>query len=128
MHLDSPLCRRALTRLTNDLLKAQHPCGAFLERGNPVEDLARRSGDVGVFTSDADQIADLLYTQPPLALYLPLAAQALDSSRLKRSAGRLLAFLAQVQLRSSRKELDGAWMRAFSIAEWDYFGYNADFK
>ena len=128
LHLDSAVCRRALVKLTRELLKSQHPCGAFLERGNPVEDLARRSGDVGVFTSDSDQIADLLYSQPPLALYLPLAAQALESTKLKRSAGRLLAFLAQIQIRSPRRELDGSWMRAFSIPEWDYFGYNADFK
>ncbi len=128
LHCDDELCRMALEKTVAYLLEHQHECGGIYEAGNPIKNMSQRSGDVGVFIKEDDLICDLMYCNSFSALFLPMAAEVLRSSEVRDASLRLLNFLADIQIVSKQRELNGCYKRAFSIKEWDYHGYNADYK
>ena len=76
---------------------------------------------------NGDPVADMLYTCNFAVFALNEAACATGDPKIRKMADSLGEFLVRIQVRSnSRKNVDGAWFRAFNYRNWDYWASNAD--
>jgi hypothetical protein len=128
--------RAWLGRIAGDLLENMQPSGAIRERLGPLEtgDYAPPKSNAEYGTREAsliqqngDPACDLLYTTNYAFLGLHEAAAATGDPALKQAEDRLADFLCRIQARSTAQPyLDGAWMRSFDDALWEYWGSSAD--
>ena len=69
----------------------------------------------------------MLYTSNFAFFALNEAACATGDPEIKKMAESLGDFLIRIHARSDeRKNVDGAWFRAFNYRDWDYWASNAD--
>jgi len=133
---DTPEHRAWLTRVCSDLLIQMEPCGAIREHIGPLDDGTYpppRSNDAygtteaSLIQENGDPVCDLLYSTNFAFLGLHEAAAVAEDPRIGDAADRLAHFLCRVQVRSEAQPyLDGAWMRAFDFARWEYWGSSSD--
>lgn len=133
---DSREHRTWLRRVADDLLAEMQSCGAIRERLGPLEDGSYPSPrsneqygtrEASVIQENGDPACDLLYTTNYAFLGLHEAAGATADPNLREAEDRLAQFLCRVQVRSqAHRYLDGAWMRSFDYALWEYWGSSAD--
>ncbi|HEY4552359.1 MAG TPA: hypothetical protein VIG80_04130, partial [Bacillaceae bacterium] len=114
-----------LMHVLDYLKEKQHEKGAVSEADNPDPD-RYGSEDTGVFTADGDEIADQLYTNNFLAMNLWESWMALKEENVYQFHEQVTDFLANIQIKSSRNEFNGGWMRSFHLGSGEYFGNNGD--
>ena len=125
-----------LERITSDIARNQVECGAIREElGDPSKGsfgAERCNADYGqneapLIFRNGDPVADMLYTCNFAVFALNEAACATGDPKIRKMADSLGEFLVRIQVRSeSRKNVDGAWFRAFNYRNWDYWASNAD--
>ena len=125
-----------IDRITADIAKNQVECGAIREElGNPSKGsfgAERSNADYGrneapLIFRNGDPVADMLYTSNFAVFALNEAACATGDPKIRKMADDLGEFLVRIQARSKeRKNVDGAWFRAFNYRDWDYWASNAD--
>lgn len=125
-----------IDRITTDIAKNQVECGAIREElGDPSKGsfgAERSNADYGrneapLIFRNGDPVADMLYTSNFAVFALNEAACATGDPRIRKMADDLGEFLVRIQARSEkRKNVDGAWFRAFNYRDWDYWASNAD--
>jgi hypothetical protein len=125
-----------IDRITSDIAKNQVGCGAIREElGDPSKGSfgAERSNDdygrneAPLIFHNGDPVADMLYTSNFAVFALNEAACATGDPAIRKMADDLGEFLVRIQARSDeRKNVDGAWFRAFNYRDWDYWASNAD--
>ena len=125
-----------IDRITADIAKNQVECGAIREElGDPSKGsfgAERSNADYGrneapLIFRNGDPVADMLYTSNFAVFALNEAACATGDPRIRKMADDLGEFLVRIQARSEgRKNVDGAWFRAFNYRDWDYWASNAD--
>lgn len=128
--------RAWLERITSDIARNQVECGAIREElGDPSKGsygAERCNADYGqneapLIFRNGDPVADMLYTCNFAVFALNEAACATGDPKIRKMADSLGEFLVRIQVRSeSRKNVDGAWFRAFNYRNWDYWASNAD--
>ena len=129
--------RAWLTRVAEDLLGDQQPCGALQEElGDPgrgpvppavPSNEAYGTAETSLVQENGDPVCDMLYSANFAFLGLHEAAAATGDRSLREAEDRLAQFLCRIQVRSSaHPELDGAWFRAFDFRRWEYWGSSAD--
>jgi hypothetical protein len=134
---DSPVHREWLTRVANDMLADQAPCGAIAERlraegggGHyvvPKTNEAYGTSETPLLQRDGDPVSDQLYTTGFALLGLHEAAAATGDAKLRVAEDRLADFLVRIQVRSETVPyVDGTWFRAFDFGRWDYWASSAD--
>ncbi len=80
-----------------------------------------------IIQEDTDCACDLLYATNFAFIGLHEAAAATGNQEYKMLEDKLADFLCRVQISSpSRRELDGAWFRAFDFNRWEYWASSAD--
>ena len=122
--------------ITADIAKNQVGCGAIREElGDPSKGsygAERCNDDYGrneapLIFRNGDPVADMLYTSNFAVFALNEAACATGDPKIRKMADDLGEFLVRIQARSEkRKNVDGAWFRAFNYRNWDYWASNAD--
>ena len=122
--------------ITADIAKNQVGCGAIREElGDPSKGsygAERCNDDYGrneapLIFRNGDPVADMLYTSNFAVFALNEAAFATGDPKIRKMADDLGEFLVRIQARSEkRKNVDGAWFRAFNYRNWDYWASNAD--
>ncbi len=125
-----------IDRITADIAKNQVECGAIREElGDPSKGsfgAERCNDDYGrneapLIFRNGDPVADMLYTSNFAVFALNEAACATGDPKIRKMADDLGEFLVRIQARSEkRKNVDGAWFRAFNYRNWDYWASNAD--
>ena len=125
-----------IDRITSDIAKNQVGCGAIREElGDPSKGsygAERCNDDYGrneapLIFHNGDPVADMLYTSNFAVFALNEAACATGDPAIRKMADDLGEFLVRIQARSDeRKNVDGAWFRAFNYRDWDYWASNAD--
>ena len=125
-----------IDRITADIAKNQVECGAIREElGDPSKGsfgAERSNADYGrneapLIFRNGDPVADMLYTSNFAVFALNEAACATGDPKIRKMADDLGEFLVRIQARSKeRKNVDGAWFRAFNYRDWDYWASNAD--
>ena len=125
-----------IDRITEDIAKNQVECGAIREElGDPSKGsfgAERSNADYGrneapLIFRNGDPVADMLYTSNFAVFALNEAACATGDPKIRKMADDLGEFLVRIQARSEkRKNVDGAWFRAFNYRDWDYWASNAD--
>jgi hypothetical protein len=133
---DTPEHRGWLRTVAGDLLKGQVECGAIREElglpgrgdyGPPVSNAAYGTNEATLLHANGDPVCDLLYTSNFAFLALHEAAAATGEAIYVDAEDRLARFLCRIQVRSeTRRELDGAWFRAFDFQRWEHWASNAD--
>ncbi len=133
---DTPAHRRWLAQVSEGLLAQMQPCGAIREQLGPLENgryappqsnEAYGTAEAPLIQENGDPACDLLYTTNYAFLGLHEAAAATGSQALREAEDRLAQFLCRIQVRSEAHQyLDGAWMRGFDYARWEYWGSSAD--
>ena len=128
--------RAWLSRIADDLLAAQAPCGAIREElgpqgkgayGPPKTNEAYGTAEATLLQANGDPVCDLLYTTNFAFLGLHEAAAATGDPRYAEAEKKLAEFLCRIQTRSeTHPELDGAWYRAFDYKKWECWGSNGD--
>jgi hypothetical protein len=128
--------RTWLTRMTDLLLKQMEPCGSIRDMLGPLENgrypPPRSNEEYGLHEAslmqeEGDPVCDLLYTANWALIGLHEAGLTTGDAKLKEAADRLTSFLCRIQVRSeAHPYLDGAWMRSFDDAKWEYWGSSAD--
>ena len=127
---DTPRHREWLSRIVDDLLRSQQPCGAIREQicdigwrctdtsNTPPSNAAYGKGEAPLQQTNTDPVTDALYTINFAALGLREAVAATGNATLAQAEARLSDYLTRIQHRSrTRPELDGAWMRAFGESQ-----------
>jgi hypothetical protein len=125
-----------LTRIADDILRDQAPCGAITEqvRGSgaghyhvPPSNEAYGTSETPLLQRNGDPVSDQLYTTGFVLLGLHEAAAATGDSRFAAAEDRLAEYLVRIQVRSEAVPyLDGAWFRGFDYNRWDYWASSAD--
>ena len=125
-----------IDRITADLAKNQVECGAIREelgdQSKGQYGAEKSNADYGrseapLIFKNGDPVADMLYTSNFAFFALNEAACATGDPEIKKMAESLGDFLIRIQARSDeRKNVDGAWFRAFNYRDWDYWASNAD--
>ena len=125
-----------IDRITADIAKNQVECGAIREElGDPSKGsfgAEHSNADYGrneapLIFRNGDPVADMLYTSNFAVFALNEAACATGDPKIRKMADDLGEFLVRIQARSEkRKNVDGAWFRAFNYRDWDYWASNAD--
>ncbi|MCP5524400.1 MAG: hypothetical protein H7A46_22955 [Verrucomicrobiales bacterium] len=133
---DTPEHRDWVRSVGGDLLKGQVACGAIREElgppgrgdyGPPASNAAYGTNEATLLHANGDPVCDLLYTSNFAFLALHEAAAATGETAYAEAGDRLAQFLCRIQVRSEvRKELDGAWFRAFDFDRWEHWASNAD--
>lgn len=127
---DTPRHREWLSRIADDLLRSQQPCGAIREQicdvgwrctdtsNTPPNNAAYGKGEAPLQQTNSDPVTDALYTINFAALGLREAVAATGNATLAQAEAKLSDYLTRIQQRSrTRPELDGAWMRAFGESQ-----------
>ena len=125
-----------IDRITADLAKNQVECGAIREelgdQSKGQYGAEKSNADYGrseapLIFKNGDPVADMLYTSNFAFFALNEAACATGDPEIKKMAESLGDFLIRIHARSDeRKNVDGAWFRAFNYRDWDYWASNAD--
>jgi hypothetical protein len=136
---DTPLHREWLSRVADDLLASQQPCGAIREEicapgwrctdtsNTPQSNQAYGHGEAPLQQTNTDPVTDALYTVNFAALGLREAVAATGNATLAAAEAKLAGYLTRIQQRSQlRPELDGAWMRAFDYDKWEVWASASD--
>lgn len=133
---DTPVHRRWLARIGEDLLAQMQPGGAIRELLGPLENgryappqsnETYGTAEAPLIQENGDPACDLLYTANYALLGLHEAAAATGEVALRDAEGRLAQFLCRIQVRSeAHPYLDGTWMRGFDYQRWEYWGSSAD--
>ncbi|NIA14452.1 MAG: hypothetical protein GWP08_10245 [Nitrospiraceae bacterium] len=128
--------RAWLSRIADDLLADQVPCGAIREElgpegtgayGPPKSNEAYGTAEATLLQANGDPVCDLLYTSNFAFLGLHEAAAATGDPRYAKAEKKLAEFFCRIQTYSeSHPELDGAWYRAFDYDKWECWGSNGD--
>src|SRR6185436_12930786 len=79
-----------------------------------------------IFQANGDPVTDQLYGTAYAAMALPLAYHVTGEDVFAELATGVLDYLSRIQIDEGDPLLDGAWMRAFDVHAWDYFGSNCD--
>ena len=137
--LDTPRHREWLSRIADDLLRSQQPCGAIREQicdvgwrctdtsNTPKSNQAYGHGEAPLQQTNTDPVTDALYTINFAALGLREAVAATGNETLAAAEAKLGKYLTRIQQRSRiRPELDGAWMRAFDFEKWEVWASASD--
>ena len=117
-----------LYRRCEKLCSFQGPEGAF-RHIFPHPEIIRRSygiGEMDVIHRPNDRIAEILYVNGPAAYALYEAWQATGEQKFFAAWEKLLDFMARIQIKSSDRRLNGAWMRGYDLKNRDYYASNAD--
>lgn len=131
---DTPEHRQWLRTIAEDLVAVQDPCGAIREvigdGGHALpSNAAYGTGETSLIQTNADTVADMLYSCNFALIGLHEAASATGDRYFAEAADRLADFLCRIQIRSEAyPELDGAWYRAFDFRRWDYWASSADWE
>jgi hypothetical protein len=133
---DTPLHRRWLRTMADDLLARQDKCGAIPEeigetgKGGfppPASNEAYGTSETPLIQSNNNKASDLLYTLDFAFIGLHEAAAATGEKYFSNAEDRLAEFLCRIQIRSEKhSELDGGWFRAFDFNRWEYWASNGD--
>ena len=124
--------RQHLDRAVAALKKTQVPAGCLISsngehaRRNRHTNLHYGLSEVDVRHNTLEPITDQLYLNAKEVLNLYSAYRVTRDKKYREMFFRLMDFLVAIQLHSSDKRLDGAWMRAFDCRNWDYHGSNGD--
>jgi hypothetical protein len=118
------------------MVEGQVECGAIREElglpgrgdyGPPASNEAYGTNEATLMHANGNPVSDLLYTTNFAFLALHEAAAATGEEIYAEAEDRLARFLCRIQVRSDvRKELDGAWFRAFDFQRWEHWASNAD--
>lgn len=131
---DTPEHRRWLRWIAEDLVALQDPSGAIREvigdGGHALpSNAAYGTGETSLIQTNADSVADMLYSCNFALIGLHEAAAATGDKFFAEAADHLADFLCRIQIRSEvHPELDGAWYRAFDFRRWDYWASSADWE
>lgn len=113
--------------------KLQHKSGGFSDK-NAYFDNRSLSLDlefaVGGFAGEDSNIADLVYCQNSLFYSLNILLSCngnFDKNKAKTMFEKLTQFLLDTQIRSENLKINGAWMRAFDMDNYEYYGCDKDF-
>ena len=118
-------CSTEIGRLLDYYETLQEPCGGlreddvFSRRSAPLEAGVAQGGGT-------DRIADLLYCNDYVFAALSVLREKTDEPRVERMYRQLKSFLLNVQIVSEDKRFNGAWMRAFDMDYWEYYGLLRD--
>jgi hypothetical protein len=132
---DTPEHRAWLSRIADEVIARQQPCGAVDEivgGGRHGYQIAASNDDYGttetpLIQENGDPVSDQLYTTGFALLGLHEAYAATGDRKLKASEDRLAEYVCRIQVRStSLPYLDGAWFRAFDHGQWDYWASSGD--
>ncbi len=134
---DTPEHRGWLSKVTDDLLKVQQPCGALEERVNstggaghywaPKSNEAYGTGETPLIQQNGDPASDQLYTTGFALVGLHEAFAATGDPKYKKAEDKLADFLCRIQTKSAKyPHLNGAWFRAFDFGRWDYWASSSD--
>jgi len=96
--------------------------GSRIKRTNSLYGI----GEVDARHNTKDPIVDQLYMTSRMAMYIYTAYEATGNEEYLQCFYRQMDFLARIQIRSTDKRLNGAWMRSFDYENWDYYGSNGD--
>ncbi|MDD3927987.1 MAG: hypothetical protein PHT33_15190, partial [bacterium] len=120
--------RARLNATVRKVKKYQLPCGAVRNFLNNEKHTRERYGllEVGVMHRMKDNIADLLYINAPLVYSMYTAYKLTGDEEYGDIFRGIMDFMVRIQIESSDKRLNGAWMRAFDYDRWDYYGSNGD--
>ena len=117
-----------LYRRTEHLCSFQGAEGAF-RHIFPHPEVIRKSygiGEMDIIHKPDDPIAEILYVNGPAAYALFEAYQATGEQKFFAAWEKLLDFMARIQIKSSDRRLNGAWMRGYDLKNRDYYASNAD--
>jgi len=133
---DTPLHRKWLRIMADDLLARQDECGAIPEeigeagKGGfppPESNEAYGTSETPLIQTNKDKASDLLYTLDFAFIGLHEAAAATGDRFFSDAEDKLGEFLCRIQIRSEKHpELDGGWFRAFDFNRWEYWASNGD--
>lgn len=128
--------RRWLGTITDAVLGKVTPAGAVREELGrpdlgiyppPATNKAYGATEASLIQEPGDPVADLLYTVNFAVVGLHEAYWATGDPRLGEAVDRIADFLCRVQVEApGHPYLDGAWMRGFDYARWEYGGSSAD--
>lgn len=124
-----PKHREWLYRVTEDLQKMKHECGAYLEWDEGYAAAMRHEpgqGESSLLTRNGDPVADLLYSNNWLPIGFMQAYFVTKDERFLSLWQETAAFLTRCQIRSANRQIDGAWARAWDVRLHDVYGSPAD--
>lgn len=118
-----------LNNVIEDLEKRKHPLGCYLEWDEEYHAVMRntmKEGECSLLSKNGDEVVDLLYTNNWLPLGFFFAMISSGDEKHHALYQEISTFMVEIQMKSSRKELDGAWARGFDPGLMEYFGSPAD--
>ena len=125
-----------LRHMASELLAFQDASGAIREEvgsagkgryGPPKTNAVYGATEAPLIQNNGDLLSDLLYTTNFAFLGLHEASAATGDRLYHDAETKLAEFLCRIQVRSTqRRELDGAWFRAFDFGRWEYWASNSD--
>lgn len=153
---DTPKHRQWVHDIAAVLLARQRPCGAIHDtpfgmndtatgtakqcnHHPPVSNAQYGTGESTMQQSATDPVSDLLYSNNFALHALHEAATATGDPQLAHAANSLRVFVvrAQVAVRDEgfpdadvqrALRLDGAWLRSFDFANWEYYAQASDWQ
>lgn len=134
---DTPEHRGWLSKVADDLLTLQQPCGALSEHLNstggaghywaPKSNEAYGTSETPLIQENGDTASDQLYTTGFALLGLHEAYAATGDVKYKNAEDKLAEFLCRIQVKSAEYPyLNGSWFRAFDYGRWDYWSASGD--
>ncbi|RKN70107.1 hypothetical protein [Paenibacillus ginsengarvi] len=121
--------REWLYRVSGDLQKFKHDCGAYLEWDDGYRASMRHEigkGESSLIAKNGDPVIDLLYSNNWLPLGFIQAYFVTKDAHFKWLWEQLAGFLVSAQIHSGDPMIDGAWARAFDAEKAEVFGSPAD--
>lgn len=116
---------RALHEQAEYLVSRMVPCGAIQEEGVYTGSKVQ-GGDLSLIHDSSEPISDQLYTTSFAAMNFWVAYKATGDVFYREQFFRVMDFLVRIQIESSDRPINGAWMRGFDYSLWEYYGSNAD--
>ena len=120
--------RQWLYRVTEELQKVRHECGAYMEwdTGYQANCSRREAGECALLAQNGDPVADMLYSVNWLPLGFAYAYLATKDVMFYQLWCDVASFFVSCQIYSEDKTLDGAWTRAFDLERFEIYGVPHD--
>lgn len=117
-----------LCRIMSYLDEHRDACGAVPEwdTGYKANCSRNHTGECALLANNGDPVVDLLYSNNWLPLGYAYAYMATGEERFYQAWCDVASFILSCQIHSDDKLLDGAWTRAFDLANWESHGVPHD--
>lgn len=117
-----------LYRVTDDLSRLHHACGAYLEwdTGYKAACSRKENGECSLLAENGDPVVDLLYSVNWLPLGFWQAYLVTGDERFRQLWRGIAEFMMSAQLHSDNRMINGAWARGFDADKHEVYGIPND--